>query len=391
MKIGIFTDSFRPYKSGVVRSIESFSNRLTSMGHEVYVFGPHYPSCEKEEKVFRFISIPAPTQPDFTIPIPISLKLGKTIRDLGIDIIHVQSPFLLGRLGVKFAKRYNIPLVFTYHTMYDQYVHYVPFGTSISKRFIQKMGTSFCNQCDLVIVPTGIVEDHLKRLGVKAPVAKISTGIDIEEFDRVDSSWLRENYQYNKDETLLLHVGRMGKEKNIPFLLKAFKKILKEEPGARLVIVGGGPEENTLQTLVKDMELGEYVRFTGLLPRNRVIDAYAGADIFVFASLTETQGLVLCEAKMAGLPLVAIKALGAAEMVEDNVDGFLTNNSLDEFVDKTLLLIKDRDLRTRMGKTARANAEDMSSQNQTIKLLNVYQSLLERKEDDLQKSPLNKY
>ncbi|RQD77902.1 MAG: glycosyltransferase family 4 protein [Candidatus Syntrophonatronum acetioxidans] len=389
MKIGIFTDSFRPYKSGVVRSIESFSNRLTSMGHEVYVFGPHYPNCEKEERVFRFISIPAPTQPDFTLPIPISLKLGKTIKDLGIDIIHVQSPFLLGRLGVKFAKRYNIPLVFTYHTMYDQYVHYVPFGASISKKLIQKMGTSFCNQCDLVIAPTGIVEDHLKRLGVKTPVVKISTGIDMEEFHDMNSKWLRENYQYKDDETLLLHVGRMGKEKNIPFLLKAFKEILKEEPGARLIIVGGGPEENTLKTLAKDMELGEYVRFTGMLPRNRVADAYAGADIFVFASLTETQGLVLCEAKTAGIPLVAIKALGAAEMVEDNEDGFLTSNSLEEFVDRVLLLIKDKNLRKRMGERARVNAEFMSSHNQTIKLLEAYNSLLERKRDGFLQNNLN--
>ncbi len=381
MRIGVFTDSFRPYKSGVVRSIESFSNQLTAMGNDVFVFGPHYPNCEKEERVFRFISIPAPTQPDFSLAIPFSLKLGKTIKKLDVDIIHVQSPFMLGRLGVKYARRFKVPLVFTYHTLYDQYVHYVPFARSISKKFIQKLGADFCNQCDLVIAPTGIVEDYLKKAGVKAPVINIPTGIDIDEFQNIDPCWLRDNYKYREEETILLHVGRMGKEKNIPFLLKAFKKILKEEPGARLVIVGGGPEEKNLHSLAKELEISSYVRFTGMLSRKEVINAYAGADIFMFTSLTETQGLVLCEAKAAGLPVVAIKAFGASEMVENNVDGFLTGYTLEEFTNKALLLLADKEMREEMSRKARINAEEMSSYNQTKRLLKAYEGLLKKGEE----------
>lgn len=376
MKIGIFTDSYRPYNSGVVKSIESFSNQFTAMGHQVFVFGPHYPNCEKEERVYRFISIPAPTQPDFTIAIPISANLRRDIKELGIDIIHAQSPFMLGRLGAKFARIYNIPLVFTYHTLYDQYVHYLPIMKDLSKKLMQKVGTDFCNHCDLVIAPTGIVEKHLRESGVETPVVNIPTGIEIDEFENMDRRWLREHYGYQEKETILLHVGRMGKEKNIPFLLEAYDRVRKEEPDARLVIVGGGSEEGHLQKLAREMGISDGVRFTGMLPRRQVIDAYAGADLFIFASLTETQGLVLCEAKAAGLPLVAIRAFGAAEMVENREDGFLTGPSLEEFTERVLQLLRDRGLRGQMGQKARDNAEKMSSYNQARKLLDHYEGLL---------------
>ncbi len=380
MKIGIFTDSFRPYKSGVVRSIESFSNQLTSMGHEVYVFGPDYPNCEKEERVFRFISIPAPTQPDFTLAIPFSPKLGKTIKDLGIDIIHLQSPFLLGRLGLRYARRYNIPLVFTYHTMYDQYVHYLPIAKKFSKVLMQRWSKDFCNQCDLVITPTEIVQEHIKNSGVKVPVISLSTGIDIAEFEDTDSTWLRQKYGFKDDETILLHIGRLGKEKNVSFLLKAFKEILTHQPKGKLVIVGGGPDLKNLQSIAEELDINEHVIFTGIIPRKQLINAYAGADIFIFASLTETQGLVLCEAKAAGLPVVAVKALGASEMINDGMDGFLTRYSQEHFIEKILLLMEDPELRVVMSQKAKESAFEMSSYNQTKKLLGAYKRLLEWKD-----------
>lgn len=383
MKIGIFTDSFRPYKSGVVRSIESFSNQLTSMGHDVYVFGPDYPNCEKEERVFRFISIPAPTQPDFSLAIPLSATLGKTIKDLGIEIIHLQSPFLMGRMGLRYAKRYNVPLVFTYHTMYDQYVHYLPFAKNLSKVLMQKWSTDFCNQCDLVITPTEIIREHIKSTGVQVPVINLSTGIDIDEFENTDRTWLRQSFGFKENETILLHIGRLGKEKNVPFLLKAFKQILTHKPEGRLVIVGGGPDLKNLQSIAEDLEISEYVTFTGIIPRKDLINAYAGADIFIFASLTETQGLVLCEAKAAELPVVAVKALGASEMIRDGEDGFLTRYSMDHFVDKVMLLMEDKTLRAAMSRNAQENAYEMSSYNQTKKLLEAYKGLLEWKEKNI--------
>ncbi|UNC92387.1 glycosyltransferase family 4 protein [Candidatus Contubernalis alkaliaceticus] len=379
MKIGIFTDSFRPYKSGVVRSIESFSSQLTLMGHEVYVFGPDYPNCEKEDRVFRFISIPAPTQPDFTLAIPFSPKLGKTIKELGIDIIHLQSPFLLGRLGLRYAKKYNIPLVFTYHTMYDQYVHYLPIAKNFSKVLMQRWSKDFCNHCDLVITPTEIVQEHIKSSGVEVPVINLSTGIDTKEFEDTDSTWLRKNFGFKDDETILLHIGRLGKEKNVSFLLKAFKEILNHQPKGKLVIVGGGPDLKNLQNTAEDLNIHENVIFTGIIPREQLINAYAGADIFIFASLTETQGLVLCEAKAAGLPVVAVKALGASEMINNGLDGYLTSYSQGQFVEKVLVLMENRELREDMSQRAKESAFEMSSYNQTKKLLNAYKGLLEWK------------
>ncbi len=291
----------------------------------------------------------------------------------------------MGRLGVRYAKRFNIPLVFTYHTLYDQYVHYVPFARSISKKLMQKLGKDFCNQCDLVIAPTGIVENYIKKAGVNTTVINIPTGIDIEEFKDTDSDWLKKHLNLDQKQKILLHVGRMGKEKNVPFLLKSFKEILKIEPEVRLVIVGGGPEEKYLQNLAGSLEIKDYVYFTGILPRRQVIDAYAGADIFVFASLTETQGLVLCEAKAAGLPVVAINAFGASEMVDNHVDGFLTKYCLEKFTEKILLLVQDDDLRKEMSKSARINANKMSSYTQTNKLIETYERLLMNKEKTLLK------
>ena len=165
-KIGIFTDSYRPYNSGVVRSIETFSTELTAQGHELYIFAPSYRDCENESRVFRFASIPAPTNPDFTLAVPISLKLKPTIKRLDLDLIHVHSPFVLGRVGARYARKLGIPLVFTFHTLYEQYVHYFPFGQNITRELTQKWCADFANNCDMVVAPTGVVGEYLQSIEI---------------------------------------------------------------------------------------------------------------------------------------------------------------------------------------------------------------------------------
>ena len=379
MKVGFFTDSYRPYTSGVVRSIELFSREFNSKGHEVYIFGPDYPllHCPKEEKVFRFLSIPAPTFPDYALPIPISVQLGPTIRRIGLDIIHVHSPFLLGRLGARAARRYKLPLVFTFHTLYDQYVHYLPLAQNASRRLVQMIGRDFCNRCDLVITPSNLVLNYLRRIGVTTALKTIPTGIDLNEFKDTNPRWLYENYNIDPGARILLFVGRLGKEKNVTFLLKSFQILQEIIPNLHLVLVGKGPLEPQLRQLCSELAIASKVTFTGVLPRHKIVHCYASAYLFVFPSVTETQGLVIGEAKASGLPVVAIRAFGPAEMVRHGEDGILTEPSLTSFTEGILQLLQDDRLYQAMRQKAFENASLLSSSYCASQMLEAYEELIE--------------
>ena len=380
MKIGIFTDSFRPYTSGVVRSIELFSREYTNRGHEVFIFGPDYPLLHppKEKGVFRFISLPAPTMPEFALPIPISIQLGPTIKKIGLDIIHVHSPFLLSSLGARAARRYRLPLVFTFHTLYDQYVHYIPFAEDTSRHVVQAIGRDFCNRCNMVVAPSQLVVNYLRRIGVKAPIVNIPTGVDLEEFNNLDSNWLKDNYGVGSDEKALLFVGRLGKEKNVTFLLKSFEIIVNQFPSTRLILVGSGPQEKYLRKMCHQLGIADKVIFTGVLPRNKIVHCYASADLFVFPSVTETQGLVIGEAKATGLPVVAVRAFGPAEMVVHGEDGLLTDPSLPSFTNAILQLLKNERQREEMSRQALINVTEISSTQCAENMLAVYRELIDQ-------------
>lgn len=380
LKIGIFTDSFRPYTSGVVRSIELFSREFNNRGHQVYIFGPDYPLLHppKEEGVFRFISVPAPTMPDFALPIPISVQLGKTIKHIGLDIIHAHSPFLLGSMGARAARRYRLPLIFTFHTLYEQYVHYVPFAQEASRQIVQTISRTFCNRCNTVVAPSQLVVNYLRRIGVRTPIVNIPTGVDLEEFTDLNPEWLEENYGVKPEEKVLLFVGRLGQEKNVTFLVRAFQTVLSRYPTCRLVMVGKGPQEQYLRKLCDRLGIQDKVIFTGVLPRHKIVHCYASADLFVFPSVTETQGLVIGEAKATGLPVVAIRAFGPAEMVYHGEDGFLTEPSLPSFTAAILELLNNKELHERMSRQAYRNLSYISSAHCAEKMLGVYQDLLDQ-------------
>lgn len=388
MKIGIFTDSYLPYTSGVVRSIQTFTEELSSHGHEVFIFAPSYRNSHEESKVFRFASIPSPTNRDFTLAVPFSLRLKPTIQRLNLDLIHVHSPFLLGRVGARYARRLGIPLVFTFHTLYDQYVHYVPFARSFTKELAQRISRDFCNQCDLVLVPTGVIGDYLRGIGVRTPVSKVPTGIKVVEFQSGDREWLRKRFTIAPRDRVLIFVGRLGQEKNIGFLLESFFLVNREINDTTLVLVGGGPEEEELKNKAAELGIGERVVFTGTLPPRDVINCYAGSDLFVFSSVTETQGIVITEAKAAGLPVVAVGAYGVSEMVEGGTDGYLTDPDPVQFASKVCHILNNETLREEMSRRARLNAEKFSSANCTAKLVDCYLELLNNNKKEELKGPV---
>ncbi|MEA1959952.1 MAG: glycosyltransferase family 4 protein [Bacillota bacterium] len=382
MKVGIFTDSYKPYTSGVVTSISTFKEELTRMGHEVHIFAPSYPNYdEEEENVYRFYSVPSPTNPDYTLAIPVYPGINILLKKLKLDVIHVHSPFTMGRVGLRYARKYHIPILFTYHTRYDQYVHYVPVAQDIAKEVTVKYSTHFCNTCDHVVVPSPEIADIVKDFAVKTPVSVIPTGVPLYRFENGNSEWLREQYDIPEDNKILLFVGRLTKEKNLPFLLRSFELVKQRTPDTTLVITAQGPMEHELKGIVKKMGLSleSDVIFTGALPFDTLVHVYFSADLFVFSSLTETQGLVLIEAMAAGLPVVAVRASGVQDMVDDGLDGVLTDCNEEHLSHAICDVLENELLYEKLKRNALKKAEEMSSRSKAQILEKVYQDLIDRK------------
>lgn len=378
MHIAIFSDSYLPYTSGVVRSIVTFSKELRALGHKVSIFAPNYGNVQQEKDIYRFRSLRAPTFKEFALAVPVAPNLLRKLQQIGVDLIHVHSPFMMGQLGARAAQHLGIPLVSTYHTLYEEYAHYFPLATSLVRKAVRDYTISFSNRCQLVITPTDAIVSYLRKIGVKAPVTVIPTGIEVERFQNLDSSWLRNYLKLPQGEILLIHVGRLGKEKNIPFVLKAFANVHNQVPNTRLVLVGSGPLKAALQSQARTLGIDNAVTFAGSFTFEQMPTVYAGADLFIFASVTETQGLVIAEAKAAGLPVVAVKAYGVQEMVVNDQDGFLTPLDINVFTASIMRLVKDTSLRQHMGQQAKSNVQSLSSQVMSHKLITQYQSLINR-------------
>jgi len=379
MKIGVFSDSYKPYTSGVVTSISTFREELTKLGHEIYIFAPKYPDYnEEEEGVYRYYSFPSPTNHDYTLAIPVLPGMNDVIKQLKLDIIHVHTPFIMGRVGMRFAKKLKLPMLFTYHTLYDQYVHYIPIAQHLARDVALKYSISFCNHCDHVIVPSTEVENILRNHNTISPVTVIPTGVPVEKFHYGDKDWLRKNYNnIPKDNKILLFVGRLTKEKNLEFLIRAFRKIKDSMTNTTLVITAQGPLENELKNMASALELSldSDVIFTGALPFATLVNVYHSSDLFVFSSKTETQGLVLIEAMASGLPVVAISAYGVQDMVDHNINGFLTADDQDQFADSVVKLLKDSNLYEQFSNNAIEKADSLSSAKMAIRLESIYQQV----------------
>jgi len=377
VNIAMFSDSYYPYVSGVVRSIELFRHELRQLGHNVYIFAPSYRRQKKEDGVFRFPSIAAPTNKDFSLALPFAPGVGKMLRDLKIDLVHCQSPFLLGSVGARAARRHGLPLVFTHHTLYHLYVHYVPLFPGLARRLVLGYVRRFCNQCNLVITPTNVVAERLRELGIDAPIKAIPTGLKLDDFADPDTGWLRREYGIGPQAKLLLCVARFGKEKNLDMILEAFRMINRASPASRLFLVGIGPYEAELRAITSKMGLNSRVTIIGRpLSRRTLTNYYAGADLFIYAATTETQGIIVSEAQAVGLPVVAVGANGIAEMVKEGFDGLLTHPSATDLAEKSLMLLQNEALRNRLSNQARESAKQISAAATAGRMAEAYQALL---------------
>lgn len=363
MRIGIFTESYEPIVNGVSVCVSTLRDELTRRGHEVFIFAPSFKGYEdKHENVLRLPSKHTVFMRDYPFPVPFAPKTRELFASLKLDIVHTQTPFVLGLFGAKWARQFGVPLVSTNHTLYTEYAHYVPIRPKAITQFsLRKLMKWYYSGCDAVVVPSGPVEKILRSFGVKNHIEVIKTGVVcIPPIKPEDRGKIREKYGIRDDDFLLLYVGRVAREKNLGMLLSAFKKVSAEHSNARLLIVGGGPALAETKVLASELDLMDRLVFAGMLPRQKIEPIYASADAFAFPSTTETQGIAICEALSAGLPVVAVNAGGIPENIQPGVDGFLTNDDADEFADRINFLITHKDERSEMSEHARINSCNFS-------------------------------
>ena len=378
MRIGFFTDTYTPQINGVVTSIELFRHELERLGHTVLVCAPTPRQSSDTDRIVRVPSMKFVFQPEMRVAAPYSVEAMRAIKAMDLDIIHSHDPFAIGLLGLAVAKRYRIPYVHTYHTLYPEYVHYI-WETRFTKELAARLSRDFCARCDAVVAPSTKIERALRGWGYHGMLKVVPTGVDTSEFERApaeDVARIRAEFGVGPDERMLLFVGRLGKEKSIDLLVRTLPHLRE---GARLVIAGNGPYRPELEALIAQLRVADRVGFVGYLDRRRIALAYQAADIFVFASTSETQGLVISEAMAAGVPIVAVDDLAVADMVKDGENGLLVPGNEIAMATAIDHVLGDEERRLQMGVASERLAEELSIEHQTLRLLSVYDQVLRRK------------
>jgi 1,2-diacylglycerol 3-alpha-glucosyltransferase len=358
VRIGLFTNNYLPFCGGVTISVDTLRCGLEARGHEVWTFAPRFPGTpETDPRVVRFPSIPAVTYPEFPLAVPWSPRIGRQVRRLDLDVFHAHHPFLLGPAARRLARRLDRPLVFTYHTRYEKYAHYVPLTRPLVEAAALRLSTRFAAGADTVVAPSALVRDQLRARGVTTPIAVVPTGIDLARFRPAERAAARRTLGLGAAGLLALYVGRLDREKSVDRVLLAFDRIAGTLGGAQLWLVGQGKETERLRGLATGLAAGDRVHFAGVRAHDGLAAWYQAADLFLFASETETQGLVLAEAAACGLPAVAVIAPGCDEVVRDGETGILTKADPAALAEAAIGLLLDAERRAAMGARARQVAE----------------------------------
>lgn len=377
MKIAMLTNNYKPFVGGVPISIERLAGGLRSLGHEVYIFAPNYEGETEEPYVIRYRSRKKKLKGEYVVPYIFDPKIEEAFSSIPFDLIHVHHPMLMGYTAQYFGRKYHIPIVFTYHTRYEQYLHYIlpggkwknpdrkvnhtPFRSlekkllySGSEKLVMIHNRIFTNQCDLVFAPTPSIKEYLKEHGTNTEVEVIPTGLSGREFefnkDKVKE--IRKKY-LARERYLFCTVSRLEKEKNIDFILEGMK-LLKEKRGDcfRVLIIGDGSLKGELAARAADLGLGRNLVFCGLIPHEELSDYYHACDLFLFASQSETQGIVLLEAMAAGLPVIAVKGSGVNDVLKEGLNGYMTDKDVNLWEEKLEQLLNSKHLYMQMKQEA---------------------------------------
>jgi len=393
----MFTDAYWPRVNGVTVSVDTFSRALIKEGHDVLIVCSFYPTDydsvlalqdEKKEddpRIVRVPSLPAyVTKEDRLAKFDKWYWVFKQVDVFKPDIIHINTEMVIAEFGFLYAKAHNLPAIYTFHTMWEDYgPNYFPmFPDFIVKFFIRGILKNVLRRSYKVIVPTPQIEAVVRKYKSDAETFILPTGIDPALFfhDKAEIEAFREAFNALFPETyrkkLLLMAGRVVKEKNIGFLLKILPDILKKNPDTALIIVGSGPDMELFQNEAKRYGIDKNCVFTGYLDRSQLSLIYAISDVFVFPSLTDTQGLVTLEAMFSGIPVVAIGVLGTLMVMGGDNGGFMVKDDPKEFTDRVLQLLNDNELYRKKSEEAKIHAQAWSLGEITKKLLTIYKETI---------------
>ena len=392
MNIVYVSDQYWPSVSGVPVSMDTFKENLIQKGFNVYMLVPDYPEAAEWDRennatnVFRFRSRSLFFNKENRLVYKSEKKKVYERLDLiKPDIIHIHTEFALAKIVIKYAKKNNIPLVLTAHTNWEElineYIKFIPHN--LARFYCRSILRRMFNKVDVVIVPTSLMEARLIEYLVRSPIQVIPTGITASHFSRniveleVSPNLIFESLSETiKDHKMLLYVGRLGKEKNIKFLIDAFFKLAKSNDDIKLVIVGDGPAREELEDYSRSLGLEGRVIFTGFVQRNMLNDFYSMAHIFIFASKVESQGLVILESMTCGTPVVAIGEMGTRALMGSGGGGYMVDDDLDLFIEKVELLLNDSQIYKIKSAEAFIEAEKWGSEIMSSKVLSLYEGLL---------------
>ena len=385
MNILMISDVYYPRINGVSTSIATFRRELHAQGHQTLLLAPQYPGyTEPEDGIIRVTSRYLPFDPeDRVMRTDRLLKCMRSLPAARFDIVHVHTPFQAHRAGVRFARRHHLPVIETYHTFFEEYFHhYLPLLPDAWLRLAARaLSRRLGKRLDAFIVPSRAVEQALNRYGIRIPVHIIPTGLDLAEFTPGDKRRFCQRHKLATHRPTLVYVGRVAHEKNIGFLLDVVDRLRQELPEVLLVIAGEGPASGALQRRATQLRLTDNVAFVGYLPRGQPLwDCYAAGDAFVFASKTETQGLVLLEALALGVPVVSTAKFGSCDVLKGCGGTLLAQSNVADFTAQALRLLRDPELRRFLSEQARTDVLHWSIEHTTAKLVAYYASLIEDSE-----------
>lgn len=401
MRIAMLTNNYKPFVGGVPISIERLSEGLRKLGHEVYIFAPSYENEVEEPYVIRYRSRKRKLKGEITIPDFLDQSIEEKFIKYSFDVIHVHHPMLMGYTAWYLGRKYNIPVVFTYHTRYEQYLHYLKPYDLLQKRYnrrgkncirslerkllyggSEKLVTAhnrfFTNLCNLVLAPSYSMKQYLEDQGTITNIEVVPTGLLEKDFQYEPEKVERIRKQYiDGKKYMFCTVSRLEKEKNISFLLEGLA-LLKKNKGDcfRFLLIGDGSEREELSKEAKRLGLEKNVVFCGCIEHSELSNYYQACDLFLFASRSETQGIVLLEAMAAGLPIVAVKASGTNDVVRDGWNGYITELDVDDWETALEQLIENKHLRKWMEQAAIAEAKRYLSHNVAKKVERLYQNVI---------------
>lgn len=381
MKICMMTNTYLPHVGGVARSVSTFADEYRKQGHKVLVVAPEFegkPLARRDAAIVeRVAAIQNFNGSDFSVRLPLAAALSDRIDGFQADIIHAHHPFLLGDTALRVAAAKNVPIIFTHHTRYEDYTHYVPFDSPALKEVAINLSTEFANLCDGVIAPSESIAKLIKKRGVTSPVRVVPTGIDVKAFAAGDGARFRKKFKIPARAFVVGHVGRLAPEKNLGYLARAAALFVKQTPAARFLVVGGGPSEDAIKTAFAKSGVSDRLILAGKHTGRALADAYNAMDVFAFASFSETQGMVLAEAMAAGRPVVALSASGVREVMRHGRNGFMlpARAPAKTFAAHLARLHSDPKLRRAFSKEARRTAGSFSREHCAGLALSFYEEI----------------